>query len=139
MRSELKSGKGSLGGFLSYLKGQKKAWFICAAIVVGLLLLLLSVSPAQKSVAAQTDEERIEAKLAELCASLEGVGSCKVMVSTHTVGKSYGSSGETRVESVVILCRGGGNERVKKELTELVVSLYGIGSNRVKVGVLGKK
>ena len=108
-------------------------------MLLGLFLLVAGGALSGEKSSELSGEERIEERLAELCSSVDGVGECRVMVSCQTVGKSYGSSGELRVESVVILCRVGANEKVKKELTELVVSLYGIGSNRVKVGVLGRK
>ena len=139
MRSELKSGRPRGTGLISYLKGRKSLLAVGAVMLLGLLLLVAGGALSGEKSSELSGEERIEERLAELCSSVDGVGECRVMVSCQTVGKSYGSSGELRVESVVILCRGGANEKVKKELTELVVSLYGIGSNRVKVGVLGRK
>lgn len=136
---KLRSDKAGQGGFLSYLKGKKGAPVVAALLLVGFVLLIAGDSSGSSSSEALTDEEKLEKRLEELCSSVDGVGQCKVMVSCTTVGKSYGSSGTLKAESVVILCRGGGSEKVKRELTELMISLLGIGANRVKIGVLKKK
>ena len=138
MRSELSSNKEQDTSVLSFFKAQKKSWALVVALFVGVILLIAGGSSVGKASSSLGDEEKIERRLEELCSSLEGVGECKVMISCETVGKSYSASGTVRVQSVVILCRGGGSERVKRELTELVISLYGVGSNRVKIGVLRK-
>jgi hypothetical protein len=42
------------------------------------------------------------------------------------------------VFAVAILCEGAESPRVQKKLTELVCSMYGIGSNRVTIQPLAK-
>ena len=45
---------------------------------------------------------------------------------------------EQKVESVVVICEGGDSVKVKKCLTEMLSSFFGIGSNRVKVEKMKK-
>ena len=138
-RLKLKSVKSCEKGFVAYLKGHKKLLLTATVLIFGLALIFIGGGTDESKASDLEGEERIEARLEELCSSIEGVGECKVMVKCRTEGKSYSSSGEVVVESVVILCRGAKNDRIRKELTDLAVSLYGIGANRVKIGVLGKR
>ena len=112
----------SEGSFADYLRsgGYKKAAVI---LLVGLLLLVLSLSGAfmEKSEAEKpTDEEM----LTELCSSVDGVGRCRVTV-------VYTSEGD--VFAVAVVCDGADNTNVKAQLTDMLTTLLGIGSNRVSI------
>lgn len=99
---------------------------ILPLLVLGVLLLLLpsSFSSGESEThAEQTGEER----LAEMCAAVDGVGECKVMVTYEG----------DRVYAVAVLCEGAESVAVRERIVELVGSLYGIGSNRIAVIELG--
>lgn len=77
-----------------------------------------------------TDLPDEEERLSALCEAIEGVGECNVML-------SYSPSG--RVESAAIICEGADSVYVREKLTELITSLYGIGTNRISIQKLGKR
>ena len=112
----------SAGSFADYLRsgGYKKAAVI---LLVGLLLLVLSLSGAfmEKSEAEKpTDEEM----LTELCGSVDGVGRCRVAV-------IYDSEGNA--SAVAVVCDGAENTAVRAQLTDMLTTLLGIGSNRISI------
>ena len=102
---------------------------------VGLLLLALGSPGGKGEEEAQTvasDEER----LAELCSSLSGVGRCRVYIAYEERGVSYTSRTEEVIVGIAVICEGGGNDTVKARLTSLIDSLFGIGTNRIRVDEL---
>ncbi len=114
------------------LKGRYAVLFISGlALVLFLLLFPKSCEGEEKTEAKSEEEARIEA----LCSAVEGVGECRVMV---TYEKSNGRDEERSVYSVAVICEGADSVAVRARLTELITSLYGIGSNRVSVIKLEK-
>lgn len=114
-------------GILSFIKKHKSTVVIIILIFVGAILM---ISPSSKNEASEDD---IEARLEELCSSLSGVGSCRVMVTYNVVGKSYASEGRKVVESVTVVCKGADKVGVRAELTAMLSSLFGIGANRIHI------
>ena len=112
--------------FRDFLAGGKLSAFL-PLLLFGVALLLLPTvfgggeGEAEREV---TGEER----LSELCAAVEGVGECRVMVTYE---------GES-VYAVAVLCEGAESVAVKERVVELIGSLYGIGSNRIAVIELDK-
>ena len=103
-------------------------------LAVGLMLLLFGLlgtsrSRTENNDTLYTDEE---ARLAELCSSVEGVGRCRVMISYEDSGYRSGE----RVMSVCIACDGADRAAVRRSLTDLITALYGIGSNRIYIARL---
>ena len=96
------------------------------AVILGLLLL------GGKSEEAATDTK--EAQLEQFLESIKGVGECKVII-TYKSDSSYYSKKE-EVYAVAVCCRGATRKGIEAQITELVSSLYGIGTNRVKVFLL---
>jgi len=108
-------------------------------------------------------ESRMEQKLQELLARVEGVGKVRVMltfegtgekkvekdrsISTdasqeETVYEEYGSSERTpyvtfetnpKVEGVLVIAEGGGNSRIKQEILEAAQALFGIEAHKIKI------
>ena len=64
---------------------------------------------------------------------IDGVGECRVMMTYRD------REGEDSVYAVTILCDGAGSVNVRRDLTEMVCSLYGIGRNRVEIFLLNEK
>ena len=71
-----------------------------------------------------TPQSSDRGELSSLLSSVEGVGECEVML-------SYGESGE--VVAVAVICEGADSIFVRSSLTDLIGSLYGIGSNRISI------
>ncbi|MBQ1260640.1 MAG: hypothetical protein IIX96_01345 [Clostridia bacterium] len=113
------------------LKGlfKNKKLIIISVFAVILGLLLLGGGKTEK---AATDTK--EAQLEQFLESIKGVGECKVII-TYKSDSSYYSKKE-EVYAVAVCCRGATRKGIEAQITELVSSLYGIGTNRVKVFLL---
>lgn len=118
--------------FLTFLKGllrgRRLVFFI---LVASLAVFLIFYGMRDEKSASQITSGETEQRIAELCSSVDGVGECRVMV-TFENGADDG-----RVYSVVVVCEGADEVRVRREVKELVTTLFGIGSNRVSVIKLG--
>lgn len=122
--------KGSIASLGALLKRNKKAALAVLLAVLGVLMIVMG-SGAKSKVADERDE--LEAQLEEMCSSLSGVGSCRVMINYKVTEGRYGSSGTKTVESVAIICKGADKVGVRKELTDMLSALYGIGANRIHI------
>lgn len=122
-------------------KGSRIALLILI-FTIGIVLILASgrgedIKTGEKSL--EEYKAELEAELAELCSSVKGVGKCRVSVSfSRGAENTYKGSVliETRppeVLGVIIVCRGADSDSVRRDLTELVTSLFGIASNRVAI------
>ena len=128
-------------------KDKKKLFVAILILSFGILLILLSAisssdgsdaeSPVSDSLAEY--KERLEAELADLCSSVNGVGKCRVMVTfergaeTTYKGSLLTESKPPRVLGVSVVCRGGDSDAVKSALSELLSALFEIGKNRIAV------
>ena len=126
--------RSDIGGYLkSLLRGRRRLWISALALGLGLLILIFAGGDDSGSATGLSAEEQIESRLEELCSSIDGVGRCRVMVSCVYEYQGYGREPSLQVVSVAIVCRGGDRAEVRQALTELVRSLYGIGSNRISI------
>ena len=81
----------------------------------------------------------LENELASLCAEVKGVGRVSVMITlkegerTDYAGSKVSSVSPPSVLGAAIVCDGGGDEKIRADLTRLVSALLGIGANRVTV------
>jgi hypothetical protein len=93
-------------------------------VLIGVFLIIFSflLSPTSEG-SAVGDEERT----AELCSGVSGVGECRVAITYRQI------EGESRVYAVAVLCQGAESASVRRDLTDLICSLYGIGANRVSI------
>ncbi len=110
-----------------------------------------------------TYESRMEDRLEELLAQVEGVGRVRVMLTLEGTGEKrvekdkeisqessreetvyaeYGSSermpyvtSETnpRVDGILVIAEGGGNSRIKAEIIEAAEALFGIEPHKIKI------
>lgn len=111
------------------IKDKGRVLLIALCVLVGIVLLVIGASSASSEQTADTVEERLE----ELCSSLSGVGQCRVMVTYKEREVGYGKQSERTVESVAIVCKGADRASVRSELTSLLSSLFGIGTNRIHI------
>jgi hypothetical protein len=87
------------------------------AILAALLLFIPTVGKEQE----KTND--IEERTANLCSLVEGVGECQVMVTYR----------QEQVYAVAVICEGAEITEVRRDVTNLITSLYGIGTNRVEI------
>ena len=93
---------------------------VALLLLVGVLLIVIgSINFEEEKTV--SEEERI----AEICSAGEGVGECRVMV-------TYSDDGES-VYAVAVLCEGADSVEVRKRVSGMICSLYGIGAHRVSV------
>lgn len=126
----MKNKEVSANGIIGFIKGNKRLLPIIILVILGIGLIALSGSSAAS---ADDENDALEAQLSEMCSSLAGVGSCRVMVTYKISEGRYGSSGTKTVESVAIVCKGADKAGVRKELTDMMSALFGIGTNRIHI------
>lgn len=146
VRSILKSEN----GFFEFLKKKNGIWKAAIILLAGILLLLFGGLSDSGSTDGKADElslygAELEARVEQLCSSLDGVGKARAMITfasgERTVYEGSRAVGKKppEVMSVTVLCEGAGNGEVVARLTEMLSSLLGIGTNRVKVMKISSK
>ena len=125
----------------------RRPWLLLAGVLGLVLLVVGAVGVGEKeetATGADTSESdayrhALEAEIAEACSQVRGVGKTKVILTIET-GESYLYDGSRKtgtvppeVRGVVIICEGGGSDRVKRELTDLVCALCHLSANRVYI------
>ena len=132
-------------GALDFFKKTPGVLRMGAVLLLGVALLLFASSSGEKkeALSEQSDLEAygaaMEARLEALCSQVEGVGRAEVML-TFESGAQAEYQGSTqigtrppRVLGVTVLCTGGGDVKIRSELTEMLSSLLGIGAARISV------
>jgi stage III sporulation protein AG len=123
----------------------KKMIVLCAVLIFGISFLVLTPDFDKKETTESETmqlsqyKENLEAELADICSSVEGVGKCRVIV-TFSRGAENTYKGSALIESkppkvmgVSIICRGADSSEVRSKLIEMMTSLFDVGSNRVSV------
>ena len=134
--------KGKKRGFAERFGGTP----VLLLALAGILLLLfgggLTDLPGKQSAAKEEPAAyrlSLERELASLCAEVKGVGRVTVMITlaegerTTYSGSKVASVTPPAVLGAAIVCDGGGDEKIRADLTRLVSALLGIGANRVTV------
>ena len=124
----------------------RKRWLVTGVcLLLGVLLLLLGGGERRtEATMSDTDgvrtyEHALEAELAELLSSVEGVGRCRVMLTLSSYEVSAYRGGRTeavtpaRVEAVTVVCEGAGSAAVRATLCEVLSSLLSVGAHRITV------
>ena len=117
MNVKLKSDK----SFLAFLNSGGSSVKIWVILLLGAALILigsLGVGGEKKS------NTQTESRVAEMCSLAKGVGRCEVML-------TYGDDGE--VVAALVLCEGADSPIVRARVTDMVSSLFGIGTHRIEV------
>ena len=148
--------------FAKYIKNLHGKTPMLLLLGAGVLLLLFSSqfsSGGGKAAAgdAALDTEKyvaqLEARLGEMCASVDGAGRCRVMITLeggeyyvyaadksssgaldYVVSSGSGLLLETKLPSVrgvAVVCEGGARDRVREEMTRLICAALGVPSSRV--------
>ncbi len=100
----------------TFIKKNRGYLALLALLLVGILLMTLPIGGAE----GERDEEE---RLAELCASIDGVGRCSVLLNVR----------DGEVVSAAVLCEGAENLEAVSDVKALISSLYGIGYNKISV------
>ena len=128
-----------------YISGDKRKLLVLALLVLGVALMLLSQSGADKKRASAEEKTlaeykaELEEELSELCSSIEGAGRCVVRVSfaegvkTEYKGTNKVSETPPRVLGITVVSDGGGRADVRSAITECMTAMFDIKSNRVAV------
>lgn len=135
----------SIEKYLSVFKDRKKLLWVLILSSIGIMLLSFSAfggagsGEASAEMTLEEYKKEMESELEKLCASIEGVGKCRVTV-TFLRGRENTYKGSNLIESkppkvlgVSIVCRGADSDTVRAELTELFCALFDIRSNRISV------
>jgi hypothetical protein len=109
-------------GFFKFIKEKRDITKIAIVLTLGLALIFLGNLSKEKTL--ESEEAGIEERLTVLCSGVDGVGECSVLV-------YYTPSDE--VESVIVICEGADDVRVRLRLTEMLSSFFGIGANRIRI------
>ena len=112
--------------FKEFLSSDKRGIVAAAVLVIGAVLLMLGGAFTKDG---ERDSSTLEERTAQLCSLVDGVGECRVMI-------TYGD--DDSVYAVAVLCDGAETLSVRRELTELTTSLFGIGAHRVTVLKISK-
>lgn len=104
----------------SFLKSHRSLLGVAVIFAASLLLIIFPGAEGEKGGAPESEA----ATLSALCSSVLGVGECEAMI-------SYSPSGE--VAAVAVICEGADTPAVRAALTDMISSLYGIGSNRISI------
>ncbi len=110
---------------LTSLHKSGKLKFIFIILLAGIVLLVLGGKGSGKTQSVQSSldtETSLEAKIRTLCESVDGVSSANVAVSLD---------GDGEVVGIGIVCRGGSDPKIQRELLSLVSAACGVGSNRI--------
>ena len=125
----------------------KKPWILLAG-ALGVALLLAGtlggcVGGKTADVTAETESDAyrhaLESQIASALADVDGVGKTRVILTLETgdqllyEGTKKVGSVPPRVRGAVVICEGGGADRVKREVTDLVAALCHLPANRIHV------
>ncbi len=134
-------------GLLSFVKEKKGIAIAFIFMLLGVILIFSSslFDADENKDAANTEKSAeeyrlyLEEELEGFCEQIEGVGRCRVFL-TIEINKtdSYKSyyvseTSPPAVLGITVLCEGADSDAVKKNLTQMLAALFGIGSNRISV------
>lgn len=133
-------------GFTAFIKENKRILKIGLIAALGIILILISSSVGTSETKKNDGEitldeykERLEAELSDLCSDVRGVGKCRVFVTFERgeqntyKGSAITETKPPKVLGITVICKGADSDRVRSELTDMLTSLFDIGSNRVAV------
>ena len=129
----------------NYVASNKKTVLVIGLFVFGMLMLIFSSSAFSEKEAVESENdleeyrERLEAELADICSSVNGVGKCRVMITFERgaeniyKGSALIESRPPKVMGVTVVCRGAESDTVRAEIVNMMTALFDIGANRISV------
>ena len=118
-------------GFLNYVKDRKALLWAAIILVVAVVCIFIGSGNDNDTAI----DGSLESRVSELCRSIDGVGECRVLIYYQPQSSRYDTE---KVESVVVVCEGADSIEVRRCLTEMLSSFFGIGSNRVRIEKMRK-
>ena len=148
---------------LNKLKKNSKLWIIIIGAIAGVLLLMIGGGENKESAPTESDQaalerysEGVEKKIHEICSKVKGVSDVSVAVSFErgfeyvyakneedgeiiVIGSGSGKSAVKVTEKpptiagIGIVCRGGGDPGVQRQLLNLLSAAFGISSNKIYI------
>ena len=128
------------------LQENKKYKIIIAALFIlgGLFIIVGFMGSKAERNGADTDKNirKLEENLEEFILNVEGIYEVDVIITLETYTEkeviySFGSEDEilqySGVNGVCVACTDGNNDKIKKEVTDIVTRYLGIGTNKVKI------
>lgn len=124
---------------ISFLKEKGNKYIIY--VLLGLLVLVLVIpnnsleNSSGTQIASQVEESDLEAQLARVLSSMEGVGTVEVMISLETTQSSlFGTeTGTGKVNGVVVVAEGAGNAVVESQISNAVKALFSIDVHKISI------
>ena len=116
----------SVGEIREFLSSEGRSVWLVGLMLVGIVLLFIGSNSSSGEVGVKSEE----ARAAEMCAMMDGVGECRVMMTYRP--------DSNEVYAVLVLCDGAESVAVREKITSLFTSLYGIGAHRVEVEKLNE-
>ena len=108
---------------------------LCAVVL--LYFMSANFSGAEDSSLEYSSE--LEIKLEAFLSSLQGVGSCDVIIFTNEAKSSSFASVKTEsIGGIAVICDGGGDILVKNSVSEVLTRLFGISGSRISVNKSSK-
>lgn len=122
---------------LSFLKKNYLTVVIGSFVIAALLLAANMFSEEEKhsenTVLAY--KSALETRLSEFLQRMNGVGECEVFITLEGSEENIDGMG-TSVRGIAVLCTGGGDSKIKSEITELLCRVFGISQTKISVGDL---
>lgn len=139
-------GEGLLSAeFIRFIKNKRNLCLIIIAVVGCILVFSSAIGSFAKEEEPSSGDSlseyksALENELSELLSRVSGAGRCVVTVS-FSEGERLEYKGSVligrrppTVEGVTVLAAGGGSDSVRREISEIISALYGIGHNRICV------
>ena len=106
-------------------------YIVFALLAIGITLFVVGyINSGENETAKVNDptiEEQYAQRLEDMLSGVEGIGKMKIMVSCDNTGSSV------KVNGVAIICQGGNDPEVVKDIIGIVGAVCGIASNRIYV------
>lgn len=151
----------SINYFFEKIKSNKALLITAALAAIGIILILVSgKSSNSRTGSANYDdfnfekyESALEKRLEEKINKIDGVSSADVIILVETsyiydsinsgsYSELFGDSSENgrisesapRIRGVAVICSGGAQAKIKKDITEMLSALLGLPTNKIWVG-----
>lgn len=124
---------------VSALKRSGKLKFILIILAAGIALLLVGSKTNAKNTEKRSEnasisiseyESLLESKIKNICEEVDGVSDVTVALSLEAA-RSDSSDTAQKISGIGIVCRGGGDPRIQKELLSLISAACDVGTNKI--------